>query len=114
MYLRQITMKAAIEEDVLRLMGAGPVTIEEVARELSISWARAQAVLFRLVGQGKISHERKGRMNIFRRRQSGLKSIAPIQSRVKKKSLGQLAKELDQYWLNVSAQDIVEAERGHY
>lgn len=107
-------MKKATEDDVLKALGSGPATIEDVATGLSISWAKAQALLFGLAGQGKIIYERKGRMNIFRKRQSGLKPIAAIPNWVKIKSLSQLTKEIEQYWLDVSAQDIVEAERGHY
>ncbi|MGQ9597733.1 MAG: hypothetical protein ACUVQY_09710 [Thermoproteota archaeon] len=113
MYLKFIAMKTVTEEDVLKLLEAGSVTIEEVARKLSISWARAQAMLFRLAGQGRVIYERKGRVNIFMRRKSGLKPIA-LQRSTRTKSLRRLARELDKYWLDVSAQDIVEAERTHY
>jgi DNA-binding transcriptional ArsR family regulator len=114
MLLRYISMKNVTEEEVLKALGAGPATIEDVATGLSISWAKAQALLFGLAGQGKIIYERKGRMNIFRKRQSGLKPIATVPNWVKTKSLRKLTKEIEQYWLDVSAQDIIEAERGHY
>ncbi len=107
-------MKKVTEEDVLRAMESGPVTIEEVATKLSISWAKAQAMLFNLVGQGKIVYERKARMNIFRKKDQGLKVLVPMSRNAKSKSLSQLARELDRFWLDVSAQDIVEAERSHY
>ena len=107
-------MKQISDEDVLRAMESGPVTIEEVAQKLSTSWAKAQAMLFGLVGQGKVTYERKGRMNIFRRKQAGLKVVPPVSTHVKPKSLSQVTRELEKYWLDVSAQDVVETERGHY
>ena len=107
-------MKTVTQEDILKAMESGPVTIEEISKKLSVSWAKAQAMLFGLVGQGRITYERKGRMNIFRKKEQGVKVLVPISMNVKSKSLSQLARELDRFWLDVSAQDIVEAERSHY
>lgn len=107
-------MRRVGKEDVLRLVGFGPVTVHDVARKLSISWAKAQSLLSELVGETKVVHERKGRMNIFRAHAPAHSIALSYPKWARAKSLSQLVDELDEYWEDVSAQDIVEAERGHY
>ncbi|MBI2498752.1 winged helix-turn-helix transcriptional regulator [Candidatus Woesearchaeota archaeon] len=42
-----------------------PVTTEEVAKELKISWNTAQVHLLKLINQGKIKYKKVGRQNQF-------------------------------------------------
>ncbi len=61
-------MKEGIEERLLKLLEEGLVTPNGVASKLRIAWATAQAHSLKLVGEGKVSISRKGRVNVYFRK----------------------------------------------
>lgn len=56
-----------IQEKIIKLLENidWPITTEEVAKQLEISWNTAQIHLLKLVAQGKIKYKKVGRQNQF-------------------------------------------------
>lgn len=54
-----------IDKEILKFLKKNdwPVTTEEVAKVLKISWNTAQVHLFKLVSEGKVKFKRVGRQN---------------------------------------------------
>lgn len=99
------------EERIMDILREGPATPDEIAARLGTAWATAQGRLLRLVGQGKVTAIRKGRVNVYI-----LNSAARPSPRIpiwaKSRPLGVLAKELESYFpAGSSAADMIEAER---
>ncbi len=100
-----------IDEEILRILERGPATPDEVATEVGVAWATAHGHLLKLVGEGKLTAVRKGKVNIFL-----LKFPAKVSPRIppwaKAKDLAKLAMELESYFpSDVSAAEMVEVER---
>jgi Mn-dependent DtxR family transcriptional regulator len=57
-----------IQEKILRHLKRQdwPVTTDNVARKINVSWNTAQAHLLRLAAEGQIKYKRVGRQNEFR------------------------------------------------
>jgi len=97
-------------EKVLRVLSEGPKTTDEVARQLGVSWATANGLLLQLAGKGKVKHVRKGRVNVFLLNQPGrLRFNVP--SWAKPRELRELADELEEYFEDVPAFEMVRRER---
>ncbi|MHA1607677.1 MAG: hypothetical protein ACTSWP_09110 [Candidatus Freyarchaeota archaeon] len=97
-------------EKVLRVLSEGPKTTDEVARQLGVSWATANGLLLQLAGKGKVKHVRKGRVNVFLLNQPGrLRFNVP--SWAKPRKLRELADELEEYFEDVPAFEMVRRER---
>jgi DNA-binding transcriptional ArsR family regulator len=111
------------EEEAMALASErSSVTVEEASKKLKISWPRTHSILSKLTGEGKLIHERKGRVNLYRLRKEAKAGGAATtitdhivkypSSLVKPKDLDKLSKEIKDFWSkNKSAQDIVEGER---
>lgn len=56
-----------MKEKILRVLKKKewPVTTEDIAKELNISWNTAQIYLFKLVVEGKVKYKKVGRQNQF-------------------------------------------------
>ena len=110
-------MSAQLEDEVMSLASEGTVTVEEISKKLRTSWPRTHSILSKLTGEGKLIHERKGRMNLYRIPKAATDAPSSIQIErhpqwVKAKDLDKLSKEIKDYWsAKKSAQDIVEAQR---
>jgi DNA-binding transcriptional ArsR family regulator len=96
---------------VLELLEGGPLTPDEVAHELGISWGTAQSRLLGMVAEGKVRVLRKGRVNLYSLRQGErLHVAAPPWARVK--PLEALAEELKQCFRpKISAAEMIRKER---
>ena len=59
--------KKEIPHKVVELLGKQdwPVTTEEVAKQLNLSWNTAQVHLLKLVTEGKVKFRKVGRQNQF-------------------------------------------------
>jgi len=99
------------DERILKFLGEGPATPDEVARKFGTAWATAQGHLLKLVGTGKVTTIRKGRVNIYTLRSTaGPTPKTPIWA--KSRPLKVLAKELEGYFpRGVSAAEMIETER---
>lgn len=99
------------DEEILRILERGPVTPDEVAKEVGVAWATAQGRLLRLVAEGKLISVRKGKVNIY------LLKFPPrvtprTPSWAKARDLEELSRELEPYFpSDVSASEMVERER---
>jgi DNA-binding transcriptional ArsR family regulator len=104
-------MIESAEDDILKLLERGPVTPDEVAASLGTAWATAQGLLLKLVGMGKVSVSRKGRVNVYFMKEA--RRITPsMPSWARPKSLRQLSDELEVYFqTGVSAAEMIERER---
>jgi Mn-dependent DtxR family transcriptional regulator len=106
------------EKRIIAIAQGKSVTVEEVSKKLGMSWPKAHAILSKLAGQGKLNHERKGRINLYRVAVSSSEEsrgsvvlLHRYPAWVKPKDLHQLAKEIKEYWTSESAQKMVEGER---
>jgi DNA-binding transcriptional ArsR family regulator len=98
-----------VDERIIHILEAGPATPDEVARGLSMAWATAQGHLLKLVGAGKVSAIRKGRVNVYI-----LNSPRPspkMPKWAKSRPLEELARELAGYFPQISAAEMIELER---
>jgi DNA-binding transcriptional ArsR family regulator len=99
-----------LDGDILELVRREAVTPNEVARRLSISWATANGHLLELVGEGKVLLIRKGRVNVYRVRQTPSRGFQ-VPKWVKRCSLEELSEELAHYFpRNVTAAEVIERE----
>jgi len=59
--------KEKIREEVIKLLEKidWPITTEEVAKQLEISWNTAQVHLLKLVAEGRVKYKKVGRQNQF-------------------------------------------------
>lgn len=100
-----------VEGRILGLLQTGAMTPDEVAQQLGISWSTANGHLLKLVGEGKVSLVRKGRVNVYHLRTVSTNRFQAPRW-VKVKSLEQLSDELEGYFpKNMTAAEIVEKER---
>lgn len=106
-------MKRELDQKVIDTASGRSVTVEEVSKKLRISWPKAHSILSKLTGEGKLNHERKGRINLYRAAYSNESEMVfhkhPVW--VKPKDLHHLAEEIRGYWGSESAQEMVEGER---
>ncbi len=100
-----------LDDDILELLERDAVTPDEVAKRLRISWATANGHLLKLVGEGKVLLIRKGRVNVYRAKDtSSLEFQVP--EWVKHRSLEELSEELARYFpRNMTAAEMIERER---
>jgi DNA-binding transcriptional ArsR family regulator len=100
-----------LDRVILELVEKEAVTPDEVAKRLSISWATANGHLLKLVGEGKVLLIRKGRVNVYRAKDtSSLGFQAP--KWIRPRSLEELSEELVRYFpRNVTAAEMIERER---
>jgi len=98
------------DEQILRILEAGPATPDEVARRLGTAWATAQSHLLKLVVTGRVVVIRKGRVNIYQLN-SASRPVPKIPRWAKARPLEELAKELEGYFPNISADEMIELER---
>jgi len=103
-----------LEDIEIRLMdelSKGPLTPDEAARRLKVSWATAQGHLLKMVGEGKIRVTRKGRVNVYYV-EGKQKLRFPAPSWVRPRSLEEIAEEVaDCFPSGVSAAEIIRQER---
>lgn len=99
---------------VLEELSKGPMTPDEVAKSLGISWSTAQGYLLKLTGEGKVSLVKKGRVNVFYLKAPRvLRFNVPAWIRVR--SLRELSNELEEYLPEKpSAAEMVRMERRKY
>lgn len=59
--------KEDINEKIIDLLEKidWPITTEEVAKQLNLSWNTAQVHLLKLVAEGKVKYKKVGRQNQF-------------------------------------------------
>jgi DNA-binding transcriptional ArsR family regulator len=100
-----------LDEEILELVGREPVTPDEVAKRLKISWGTANGHLLKLVGEGRVLLVRKGRVNVYR-----TKGASRLEFKVpgwtKARSLKALSEELVGYFpRNMTAAEMIEKER---
>ncbi len=102
---------SGLDDKILGFLEEGPATPDEIASELRMAWATAQGHLLKLVGRGKISVSRKGRVNIyFLTAPRRIKPEVPSWARVR--SLEELSEELRPYFAGrLSAADMARKER---
>jgi DNA-binding transcriptional ArsR family regulator len=99
------------DEEILRILERGPVTPDEVAKEIGVAWATAQGRLLRLVAEGKLIAVRKGKVNIYLQK-FPVRVTPRTPSWAKARDLEELSRELEPYFPNnVSASEMVERER---
>jgi len=104
-------MTESPEERVLKLLERGPATPDEVATSLGTAWVTAQGLLQKLVGAGKVSVSRKGRVNVYFLKEAR-RIVAIMPAWARSKDLRQLSEELETYFeSNISAAEMVERER---
>jgi DNA-binding transcriptional ArsR family regulator len=100
-----------VDANILDLIRREAVTPDEVARQLGISWATANGHLLKLVGEGKLVLLRKGRVNVYQRRQSSTQTFH-VPKWIKPKPLEQLSDELSGYFpRDLTAAEMIEKER---
>jgi DNA-binding transcriptional ArsR family regulator len=100
-----------LDGDILELVEKEAVTPDEVAKRLSISWATANGHLLKLVGEGKVLLIRKGRVNIYRAKDTPSLGFQ-VPKWVTPRSLEELSEELARYFpRNVTAAEMIERER---
>lgn len=100
-----------LDQDILKLVEHDPVTPDEVAKRLNISWATANGHLLKLVGEGRILLVRKGRVNVYRTKESSRLEFH-VPRWVKPRSLEVLSGELAQYFpKGTTAAEMIERER---
>jgi len=99
---------------ILQELSKGPMTPDEVAKGLGISWSTAQGHLLRLTGEGKISLVKKGRVNVFYlKAPRTLRFDVPTWIRVR--SLRDISNELEEYLPGKpAAAEMVRMERRKY
>lgn len=100
-----------MDEEILGLITKQPVTPDEVAKQLNISWATANEHLLKLVGEGKVLLIRKGRVNVYQ-----AKYTSPLQFHVpswtRTRSLEELSDELLPYFpRKMTAAEMIDRER---
>ncbi len=102
---------SGLDDRILGFLEEGPATPDEIASELRIAWATAQGHLLKLVGRGKVSASRKGRVNIyFLTAPRRIKPEVPAWARVR--GLEELAEELRPYFADKpSAAEMARKER---
>jgi predicted transcriptional regulator len=100
-----------LSDKVLELLEEGPLTPDEVAHELGVSWGTAQSRLLGMVAKGKVRVLRKGRVNFYSLRQGErLQVSAPPWARVR--PLEELAEELKHCFRpEISAAEMIRRER---
>ena len=56
-----------INEQIIKLLESidWPITTEQVAKQLNLSWNTAQVHLLKLVAEGKVKYKKVGRQNQF-------------------------------------------------
>jgi DNA-binding transcriptional ArsR family regulator len=95
----------------LELLRKDAVTPDEVAGRLGISWATANGHLLKLVGEGKATLVRKGRVNVYQAKGISTQTFR-VPNWIKPLSLEALSDELVQYFpRNVTAAGMIEKER---
>jgi len=100
-----------LEQDILQLLRKDPVTPDEVARRLGVSWATANGHLLKLVGEGKAVLVRKGRVNVYYAKGPS-SQVFRIPNWIRPRPLDELSDELAEYFpRNVTAAEMVEKER---
>jgi DNA-binding transcriptional ArsR family regulator len=99
------------DERILAILSEGPATPDEVAKRLGTAWATAQGHLLKLVGTGKVTTIRKGRVNIYTLNSAaGHSPKTPMWA--KSRPLDALARELEVYFpADISAAEMIQAER---
>jgi len=119
LYVSRYTLKMVddmhdLTRRILDTLSKGPMTPDEVAKSLGISWSTAQGYLLKLTGEGKVSLAKKGRVNVFYLRAPRiLRFNVPTWVRVR--SLRDLSNELEEYFPEKpSAEEMVEMERRKY
>ncbi len=100
-----------LESRIYTLLAEGPATPDEVATKLDVAWATAQGYLLKMVGSGRVSVSRKGRVNVyFLKAPHKLAFKVPPWTKVR--SLTELAEELKKNFpSDVSAAEMIERER---
>lgn len=87
-----------------------PLTPQEVAKELGVSWSTVQTRLYQFALEGNAKYARKGRVNIFWAEGGEFRIDFPIG--VKAMDLESLARVNDPYWeRRLTSAEIVERER---
>jgi predicted transcriptional regulator len=100
-----------LDQNILKLLEAEPVTPDEVAKRLNISWATANGHLLKLVGEGKVALIRKGRVNIYQTKGTS-KHLFQVPRWTRPRPLEELSQELAEYFpRNVTAAEMIERER---
>ena len=90
-YLRMEPKTQSPDERILEILEEGPATPDEIARTLGTAWATAQGHLLQLVGTGRVTVIRKGRVNIYiLKSAAGPSPKTPVWA--KSRPLGELAK----------------------
>ncbi|NVM03089.1 MAG: hypothetical protein HWN67_12175 [Candidatus Helarchaeota archaeon] len=94
----------------MNILKKEPSTPEDISRIFGISWNTAQNYLLKLCNNKLIKCVKKGRVNIyFLDRPKELKFEIP--NWVKSKSLEEISNEIQNYFEDISAQEIVDKER---
>lgn len=89
-----------------------PLTPQEVAKKLRISWTTAQIHLFKLLAQNphRLNYARKGRQSLFWTDKKAIRIRFPTGERMP--SLGELSDQLENEWLDEStSEQIIDRER---
>jgi len=89
-----------------------PLTPQEVAEKLGISWTTAQIHLFKLLAQSphRISYARKGRQSLFWIEKKAIRIRFPRGEQLP--DLAELSNQLANEWLDEStAEEIIDRER---
>jgi len=104
----------SLMRQVMDLVSQGPVTPDEVAKKVGVSWTTANSHLSRLAAEGKIRYTKKGRVNVFYSTTEGELSFA-VPPWVTTKELEELAEELEEFFPeDLSAAEMAEGERRGY
>ncbi len=101
----------SLEEDILELVRKDPLTPDEVAKRLRVSWATANGHLLKLVGEGKATLMRKGRVNVYYVKSASAQKFH-VPSWIKPRPLEQLSEELEKYFSRkLTAAEMIGKER---
>ena len=109
-----IDMTVDVEREIFDLLysASEPLTPQEVAEKLGISWSTAQIHLFKLLAQNpqRISYARKGRQSLFWIEKIAIKIRFPKGEHLP--DLAKLSNQLANEWLDEStAEQIIDKER---
>lgn len=100
-----------LDMDILELLRKDAATPDEIAERLGVSWATANGHLLKLVGEGKATLVRKGRVNVYQAKGPSTQTFR-VPSWIKPLSLEALSDELAQYFpKGVTAAEMIEKER---
>ncbi len=107
-------MASDVEREISDLLysASEPLTPQEVAKKLGISWTTAQIHLFKLLAQNpkRISYARKGRQSIFWIERKAIRLRFPRGEQLP--DLAELSNQLANKWLDEStSEQIIDRER---